>query len=705
MPLIALVPFAAAALALLLAAASLLRKTPSIATWSFSAGMLLLGLDSVCTGLALHAATWHDLVGWLGIGMVAKACLPAVWLAFSLTYARADAPDALTRAWWLLALVALAPLAIAVGLPGRVLDLIPPADTGGVLLVRSEGIARAFHAVLLVGFVLPLMNLEQTFRAAVGTMRWRIKYVVLGLGLVFGGYIFVRSQAIVYLAYEPGLAGIESSALLVGCVFLVVAYARNGLGGLDVYPSRAVLRSSLTVLIVGGYLFIVGVLAQSVRRFGGAESFQVQAFVVLIGMAGLAVLLLSDRLRQGLQGFVGRHFGKAQHDSTRLWADLSRRLATVNDDRRLCTAAATLTATTFDVLAVSVGLGDVATGRLRLAAATAPAATRDEVDGAPGWNAIAAGLATHSTPFDLDKVDADWAQSLRELCPSTFANGGPRWCVPLRSGEHVRGAIVLADRVNGVPYSTEECDLLQCLADQTASALENLRLGDELARGRELEAFRTMSAFFVHDLKNATASLNLMLKNLPVHFDDPAFRADALRGIANTVSRIDGLIARLSSLRQQPGVRLAPVSLEAVLDEAVEEVGSAPITVERAMASALPLVLADREQLRSVITNLLLNAREAMDGRAGSIRVSSLVADDRVVLVVADNGCGMTPTFVRDSLFRPFQSTKSRGLGIGMFQARQVIEAQGGSIHVESEQGVGTTVKVSLPMAVEVRTT
>ena len=77
--------------------------------------------------------------------------------------------------------------------------------------------------MLLLGFVLPLMNLEQTFRAAVGTMRWRIKYVVIGMTVIFGGYIFVRSQAILYLAYEPALAGIESSALLVGSAFLVLA--------------------------------------------------------------------------------------------------------------------------------------------------------------------------------------------------------------------------------------------------------------------------------------------------------------------------------------------------------------------------------------------------------------------------------------------------------------------------------------------------
>lgn len=695
---ISLVPFAAAAIALLLAAASLVRKTPSIATWSFSGGMLLLGLDSLCTGLALRASTGADLVGWLSIGTLAKACLPGVWLAFSLTYARADGRKALVGAWPMLALVASVPLGMAIGLPGRLLDLVSPDETGGVLLVRSDGIARVFQMTLLLGFVLPLMNLELTFRAAVGTMRWRIKYVVLGLSIVVGGYIFVRSQAILYRAYEPALAGIESSALLVGSVFLVIAYARKGFGGLDVYPSRAVLRSSLTVLIVGGYLFIVGVLAQSVRRFGGAESFQVQAFVVLLGMAGLAVLLLSDRLRQRLQALVVRHFGKAQHDSTRLWTELSRRLAAVGDDRSVSDVAATITASTFDVLAVSVLLGDDSSGHIRIAAATAPTGSSWQDNAVAGWKAAAAGLATQSAAFNLDKVEEAWCEPLKNLCPSTFANGGPRWCVPLRTGERIQGAIVLADRVNGTSYSSEESELLQCLADQTASALVNLRLADEVARGRELEAFRTMSAFFIHDLKNATASLNLTLKNLPVHFDDPEFRADALRGIGNTVRRIDDMIARLSALRHRPDPLRVEADLNQVVQDALGALDRQPEVEIAHDLAAIPPIRADREQILSVVTNLLLNALDAL-GSAGRIEVRTDYHGERVVLSVTDTGCGMSAAFLRDSLFKPFQSTKPKGLGIGMFQSRMVVNAHGGSIQVESKVGVGTTVRVSLPAA------
>jgi putative PEP-CTERM system histidine kinase len=279
-----------------------------------------------------------------------------------------------------------------------------------------------------------------------------------------------------------------------------------------------------------------------------------------------------------------------------------------------------------------------------------------------------------------------------------FPNGGNRWCVPLRSGEQSLGVLVLADRVNGAEYTGEQLQLLRCIADQMASLLLNLRLANELARSGEMEAFRTMSAFFVHDLKNAAASLNLMLKNLPVHFDDPEFREDALRGIGNTARRIDETIGRLTALRQRPDFKPVETDLNQIVSEALDNLDGMPHVELTKELQPLPRVLADREQIQSVVTNLLLNARDAL-GPGGRIRVrTEHLVGDSIVLSVADNGCGMSAAFLKDCLFRPFQSTKKKGLGIGMFQARMIVEAHRGAIRVESETGKGSTFRVSLPV-------
>jgi putative PEP-CTERM system histidine kinase len=278
-----------------------------------------------------------------------------------------------------------------------------------------------------------------------------------------------------------------------------------------------------------------------------------------------------------------------------------------------------------------------------------------------------------------------------------FPNGGNRWCIPLRAGEQRLGAIVLADRINGAVYTVEELQLLQCIADQVTSVLLNLRLANEVARSRELEAFRTMSAFFVHDLKNAAASLNLMLKNLPVHFDDPAFREDALRGIGNTARRIDEMIGRLTALRQRSDSQPVEADLNQLVSEALDRLDEMPHVELTKDLQPLPGILADQEQIRSVVTNLVLNARDAV-GPEGCICLRTEQLGRSVVLSVKDNGCGMSAAFLKDSLFRPFQSTKTKGLGIGMFQSRMIVEAHGGAIRVESETGNGSTFWVSLPV-------
>ena len=693
-------PFAAAAFSLMLAAASVLRKDPSVATWCFAAGMAVLALDSACTGLSLHAATLPDAVQWLTIGLAVKAFLPAAWLGFSLTYSRGDYRASLAGHTVPVAMFALLPVGLALASRGHLIEVETAGPSGEILLLHFGAIARILNVTLLVAFVLILMNLEQTFRSAVGTMRWRIKFVILGLAAIFGAHAYVRSQAVLFSMHDAMLTGVESSGLLIGCAFLALAYSRTRLAEADVYPSRAVLRSSLTVLIAGGYLFIVGVLAQAVRRFGGAESFQFQAFVVLLGMAGLAVLLLSDRLRQRARAFVSRHFGKAQHDSVGVWTGLSRRLAGVGDEAAAGAASARFVSETFEALSVSVWLIDEERACLVAGASTAresgpePAA----LQGAVPSDALQAGLGERSSPFDLDAAVGRWAEELRRINPKAFAEkGGSRWCVPLAASGRPLGAMVLADRVNGAAYTAEEIDLLKCIGDQMSSVLLNLRLANEVARAKELEAFRTMSAFFVHDLKNAAASLNLMLKNLPVHFDDPAYREDALGAVGRTAQRIDQMIARLGAFRQR--ANLNPVAVElgrlvgAVLD-AMEELRGVEVARE---LEPVPAIQADADQIRSVLTNLLLNARDAL-GPGGRIRVRTEPEDGRVVLTVADNGCGMSREFLRDSLFRPFQTTKKKGLGIGMYQARIIVHAHGGSIQVASEEGQGTTVRVSFPI-------
>jgi putative PEP-CTERM system histidine kinase len=683
-----------------LAAAAACRKQRSLATWCFSAGMLIFASESLLGAIANDALLPERVAFWETLSVVAKSFLPGVWLAFSLTYSRANYRDFLVRSRWILTGAFLVPLLALAAFYSPFFYVVayePPAHGWGLRLGEP---AKILNVLILVSTVLILTNIERTFRAAVGTMRWRIKFVVLGIGVIFGARIYTGSQTLLFSHYSLGQLSVEATALLIGCALIAVAYVRTGFSEIDVYPSRAVLHTSVTVLLTGAYLFVVGVLAQVVARFGGSASFPITAFVVLLGVAILAVLLLSDRARQSLQLFISRHFKRPQHDFRQIWARFTRSLSVALDETALGKVAARLISETFGALSVSIWLFDEQGERLIRVSSTSDVEQAHSDD----FTTLIGGKELNSTeliklsrPFDLGRAKEKWARDLMERSTGQFRSGGSPICVPLVGGEHWLGAIVLADRVRGLGYSAEEMDLLKCIGEQVAASLLKLRLTEEIMERKELEAFQTMSAFMIHDLKNAASTLGLMLENLPTHFDNPAFREDALRGIGSAASRINDLINRMNALRHELRLKLAELDLNLVVTEALANLNGTLTTKLVTKFDQIPKISADRQQLQSVFTNLLLNARDAV-GMNGRITVATTRQGEWVALSVSDNGCGMTDQFIKNSLFRPFRSTKKKGLGIGMFQSKTIVEAHHGKIHVESELGVGTTFRVMLPL-------
>jgi putative PEP-CTERM system histidine kinase len=684
------------------AAAAACRKQRSVASWCFSLGMLIFALESLFGAIGNDSLVPQKAAFWETLSLIVKSFFPGVWLIFSLTYSRANYRDFLVRSRWLVIGAFLIPLLSLAALYSSFFHVVvydPPAY-GWEL--RFNETPKILNVLILISTVLILANIERTFRAAVGTMRWRIKFLVLGLGVIFGASIYTRSQALLFSDYSPSQLAIETAALLIGCMLIAVAYVRSGLGEIDVYPSRSVLHTSVTVLLTGVYLFVIGVLAQVIAHFGGAASFPIAAFVVLLGMAILAVLLLSDRARQSVQLFVSRHFKRPQYDFRQIWARFTRSLSVALDEAALSTIASRLISETFDALSVSTWLFDQQRGRLvRKSSTSDQDHAHGEMNASIPAQLDSAELIKLSRPFDLRRAKEKWARDLMEKSGGQFRTGGSPVCVPLVGGEHCLGAIVLADRVRGLGYSPEEMDLLQCIGDQVAVSLLKLQLTEEIMERKEREAFQTMSAFLIHDLKNAASTLGLMLENLPAHFDNPAFREDAFRGIGSTASRINQLISRMNALRHELCLKPAELDLNLVITETLANLNGTLGTKLVTNFDQVPRILADREQLQSVFTNLVLNARDAV-GANGRITVETARQGEWVALSVSDNGCGMTEQFIKNSLFRPFRSTKKEGLGIGMFQSKTIVEAHRGKIHVESELGVGTKFRVILPLKYQI---
>ena len=240
----------------------------------------------------------------------------------------------------------------------------------------------------------------------------------------------------------------------------------------------------------------------------------------------------------------------------------------------------------------------------------------------------------------------------------------------------------------------------------SASSLWFARQAEILAEARQLESLHRLSTFVMHDIKNHVSGLSLMLENARKHIANPDFQKDALGVLERTVESLRELMQQVSGVARPGQLHPEEVNVDELVREAVDTSGlgsatEAGVTLQVDVDTNGPVLL-DRSQMVRLLTNLLINARESMED-GGCIRLhaateSSNGSDARLRFSVQDDGRGMTEEFVRDSLFRPFATTKSGGLGIGLAQCRSIVEAHGGTIAVDSRLGHGTTFTVELPV-------
>ena len=692
--------YIAAAGAFGIAIVVVLRNYRSFIHVVFSVGMVLFGLEALLTGVAAQASLTDDeMLCWQWYRLLASSLLPGVWLMFSVSFARANYRQFLSRWKWILTGLFIVPPCLALLFPEDSFLASTVPEVSSAALIRLGWSGYMLYLVYLGSAVLILMNLERTFRNAVGHSRWQIKFMILGLAGIFGMRIYTDSQTVLFHLLNVNFEIINVLALLLGCIMIARSLSRAGMLGPDLYLSHSAIYNSFTVLIVGAYYIAVGVIAKLAYYFQGAGSLSAVAFFVLVAILGLAVLLLSDKLRFKRKRFVSRHFRRPVYDYQKVWAGFTESTASLSSMKDLCLAVTTLVSHTLDMLSVSLWLIDEQQERLELGSSTMLTENQARSTGMYGeaGKGLIKLMSVASMPIDLTTAKDDPIDQFATTYEADLQMNGVRYCVPLRAAGKLIGVMTLSKRVMDLPLSFQDYELLWTIGDQSAAALLNLRLSEKLRQAKELEAFQVMSAFFMHDLKNLASKLALVSQNMPKYYDNEEFRRDAMHTVSQSVDKIKGMCTRLSLLSQRLDIIPQETRLEGLVQSTISRMnGVLRSTVETDISDGLPLLPIDEEQIRKVLENLLINASEAM-GEDGHIRVTTAERDGWVELSVSDNGVGMTREFMEKYLFKPFQTTKKQGMGIGLFHCKTIVEAYGGRIDVESEEGQGTTFRVMLP--------
>ena len=274
---------------------------------------------------------------------------------------------------------------------------------------------------------------------------------------------------------------------------------------------------------------------------------------------------------------------------------------------------------------------------------------------------------------------------------------GWRLIVPVLLRDQLVGMVILKDPPEGFSLTFEDRDLLKTVARHVATHLVQMETEQSLVEARQFEAYSRLSAFLTHDLKNAAAQLDLVVRNARRHGSNPEFIADAIDTVANAAGRITRLIEQLGSGAYVE--RREPLTVDEIAKAAVEHAQARRPAPALLVEDADLRVVASRDRLTQIVEHLIRNAQDVVSDR-GSVTVRIASAGSEAVIEVVDDGPGMSKQFVRDRLFRPFQGTKGAGgMGIGVYQAREYARSVGGDLTVNSVPGQGSTFRLRLPLA------
>jgi signal transduction histidine kinase len=219
---------------------------------------------------------------------------------------------------------------------------------------------------------------------------------------------------------------------------------------------------------------------------------------------------------------------------------------------------------------------------------------------------------------------------------------------------------------------------------------------------RHRRARSTQDSVLLHDIRNLELRLSLLLSNMEEHYADPDFKRSATDLLQTTVQKLDA-IARSWSAHRDAVLIKVPLELNDLLQEVLRTCRPRGRSAPRMSASfaEVPGIWGDPYYLREAIQSVVQNAQESA---ASCVKVRTGLerrgARDFAVVEVEDDGPGMSSEFVRRKLFRPFQTTKPGGVGLGLYTARRILRHHRGDVEVTSVEGEGTCVRLLLPLPV-----
>ena len=546
-----------------------------------------------------------------------------------------------------------------------------------------------------------ILLIENLYFNTAPDFRWHINLLCVALAGVYLYDLVLYADAVLFRRISLPLFEGRASVTALAAPFIAMAAARNRRWSIDIHVSRSVVFHSATLVVSGLLLLGLSVTGEVFRRGGAQWGIVAEVTIIAGGVLMIAMLLTSGSIRSRVRWLLVDNFFSRRYDYQREWLRCINTLSAHEGQVALPTRAIRAVAEVVDSPAGVLFVRDPEDaaflwgGSWNLPAVTTPIS--------PG-NPLIGRFRGGEWIVELDHA-TDIEDFAREL-PGLWLG------VPLNHLGQQIGFVLVARSRASFKLDREVFALLRIVGSEVASHVAQQRAAETLIETRHLRDHGKRFAFVIHDIKNVSGQLTMLLANAELHAENPEFQRDMLKTVRASVARITRLLSKVQAREKEVGrTQIVPVErIDAILADFRHKSG---IIIDIDVDQRSAIVAIDGEAFDAVVTHLLNNAAEAMEDVAKRDNVHGLgVGRDpepqrlvvrvrhepvSVVVDVIDRGAGMSPEFIRDELFRPFTSTKSDGHGIGAFQARELLRDAGGDLLVLSRVGEGTTMRMLLP--------
>ncbi len=569
-------------------------------------------------------------------------------------------------------------------------------DTGPVFRMYGPVYFSSCFILMVVLYV--SWRLEQFWRGLNAAQRWEYKFLVIGSLLIGGTFVWIASYRLTYLTIIPRHLLLSATFLFFGWALMCYAVLQHRLLNRKFFVSRKVVYSFAIPSLLAVYLVGFGLISLLMRTFGLEMASVVQWLLVVSGGVAAVIFAFSGKIRRRIQFYVSTHFYVNKYEYRDEWLALSGQLQGILTEEDVVNALRRVLTDSLYTTKIFIWIGDADRG-YRLVSAPQAFGGRIKANFPAPGDLLVKYIQAHSH-FYLEEQDPKsvWHE-VRKRTEPLFTAFDLKLITPISVGNQLVGLIGLGPEYTGGQYGHDDFDLLTVLGCQTASSLLAVRMAEKLAHAREQQAWNRLSAFVLHDIKNAATMLSMLQENAPEHIHEPEFQQDMLELVDDALRRMGRVEQRLLTLKDEITPSLQEVELCSTLQGYCRRLDAKLPGMEIRLDCSGPLqVQTDPELLFSVLENLLLNAFQAGgEGIVAQVGTRRDEGNKGVLVEILDNGPGIAQELLPDGLFEPFTTSKDGGSGIGLWQVRRVMMSLGGTVSAENRPQGGARFAISLP--------